>query len=106
MVVLAEKQLWTADEILAALSEHGAELRALGVRRIGLFGSYGRGSPTVHSDIDLLVTLDRSTFDTYMDVKLFLEDLFQRRVDLVLEKSLKPRLRPRIMAEVTYAQGV
>ncbi len=106
MVEPVGNRLWTADEILTALSEHGATLRALGVKRIGLFGSYGRGAPTAQSDIDLLVTLDRSSFDTYMDVKLFLEDLFQRRVDLVLEKALKPRLRPHIMAEVTYAQGV
>ena len=41
-----------------------------------------------------------------MDVKFFLEDLFQCKVDLVLEKTLKPRLRPYILAEVEYAQGL
>jgi hypothetical protein len=40
-----------------------------------------------------------------MDVKLFLEDLFKCRVDLVLADSIKPRLRSIILKEATYAQG-
>ena len=94
---------WTAQRILDLLAKHRDELRAMGVRKIGLFGSYLRGNPTSGSDIDLLVTLENSSFDAYMDVKFFLEDLFQCKVDLVLEKTLKPRLRPYVLAEVKYA---
>lgn len=34
-----------------------------------------------------------------MDVKLFLEDLLGRRVDLVTDAALEPRLKLRIEAE-------
>jgi len=40
-----------------------------------------------------------------MDVRLFLEDLFQRRIDLVTYETIKPRLRERILAEAIYAPG-
>lgn len=96
---------WTRGEILDRLAQHRDPLRAMGVRKIGLFGSYRRGTPTAGSDMDILVTLDQPSFDGYMDLKFFLEELFQCPVDLVLEKNLKPRLRPYILAEVEYAPG-
>ena len=75
----------------------------MGAQKIGLFGSYSRGTATPDSDLDFLVVLEKSTFDGYMDLKFYLEDLFGLEVDLVLEKGVKPRLRPHIMAEVIYA---
>ena len=97
---------WSSQEILDTLARHRNRLQAMGVQKIGLFGSYRRGTPTAGSDMDFLVTLEESTFDGYMDVKFFLEDLFRSKVDLVLEKTLKPRLRPYILAEVEYAPGL
>ena len=94
------------EEILDTLARHRETLRMMGVRKIGLFGSYRRGTPTADSDMDFLVTLEEPSFDGYMNVKFFLEDLFQCKVDLVLEKTLKPRLRPYILAEVEYAPGL
>jgi predicted nucleotidyltransferase len=41
-----------------------------------------------------------------MDVKEFLEDLFQCQVDLVLIDGIKPRLRETITSEAVYAQGL
>jgi uncharacterized protein len=66
------------------LREHRAELQRLGARRLGLFGSFARGEARPDSDVDLLVELDRRTFDRYMDLKLRLEQLLGRPVDLVL----------------------
>ena len=97
---------WTAQSILDILAKHRDELRVMGVRKIGLFGSCLQGSPTSGSDMDFLVTLGNSSFDAYMDVKFLLEDLVQCKVDLVLEKTLKPRLRPHVLAAVKYAPGL
>jgi uncharacterized protein len=97
---------WSAREIMAVLAEKQGVLREMGVRRLGLFGSYRRGDATPDSDIDLLVVLARPSFDDYMDVRFYLEDLFGRKVDLVLEKALKPRIRPYILQEVEYAPGL
>ena len=41
-----------------------------------------------------------------MNVKIFLEELFQTRVDLVMEETIKPRLRDTILLQAVYAQGL
>ena len=61
--------------------------------------------PEPDSDIDILVELEAPTFDGYMDLKFYLEDLFGRDVDLVMADSVKPRLRPYIAREVQYVPG-
>jgi len=94
----------TRDEILGRLREHGPAMRhRYSLRRIGLFGSYFRGNADDQSDLDLLVEMDEPTFDHYMDLKFYLEDLFKCSVDLVLADSIKPRLKPQIAREVIYA---
>lgn len=101
-----QKDILTSQEILQILTKHKNELMGMGVRKIGLFGSFRRDTPDSSSDIDFLVVLERQSFDAYMNVKFFLEDLFGCQVDLVLEDTIKPRLRPYIMKEVVYAQGL
>ena len=96
----------TSEGILGELQVHRRDLRKFGVLKIGLFGSYRRGSPRAESDMDFLVVLERPSFDNYMDLKFFLEDMFSCKVDLVMEDTLKPRLRPYILDEVIYAQGL
>jgi uncharacterized protein len=48
------KITWDADSILAFLESHRDELRAMGVQKIGLFGSYARGEQKADSDMDFL----------------------------------------------------
>ena len=92
------------DEILQRLQERQEEMRTLfSVRRIGLFGSYLHGNEDENSDVDLIVELSEPTFDHYMDLKFFLEALFERPVDLVLSDMIKPRLKPVIHKEAAYA---
>jgi hypothetical protein len=93
----------TPPDVLETLRAHREEIRALGARRLGLFGSVARGEATAASDVDLLVDLDSRTFDRYMDLKLYLEDLLGRRVDLVLADRIKSELRDRILAETIDA---
>jgi predicted nucleotidyltransferase len=97
---------WTAGEVLAELQRNQAWLRRLGVRALGLFGSYRRGTPSPESDMDFLVDMEQPSFDSYMDLKLWLEDTFGCPVDLVLMDSIKPRLLPVILREVVYAEGL
>ena len=91
------------EEILATIDAHADELRRLGAKSLALFGSMARGEGTVSSDIDLLVALQPKTFDAYMDVKLLLEKILGRKVDLVLADAAKPRLRSTILAEAVHA---
>ena len=68
--------------------------RRYGVKQIGLFGSHVNGTVPATSDIDLLVELEGLTFHDYMGLVIFLEDLFEKKVDLATAKSVKPRLKP------------
>jgi uncharacterized protein len=103
---ISHKKIYTSSIILHTLQQNGSILKGMGVQKIGLFGSFQRGSARTESDMDFLVKMDHPTFDSYMDVKIFLEDLFNCKIDLVLEDSLKPRLIPYILEEVVYAAGL
>ncbi|MDP3722039.1 MAG: nucleotidyltransferase family protein [Candidatus Omnitrophota bacterium] len=96
----------TRSDVFRRLQEHQPTMQRLGVRRLGLFGSTVRGESRPGSDLDFLVELERNSFDAYMDLKFFLEDLFQCRVDLVLADAIKPRLREGILKEAEYVPGL
>ncbi len=86
------------------LHQNRGRLRALGVSRIGLFGSFVRGEQHPHSDIDLLVEFEvgKKTFDGFMALSFFLEELLLRRVEVITAESLSPHLGPHILKEVEY----
>lgn len=94
------------DDVINILEKNRESIRGFGVRSIGLFGSCARGEEGEASDLDFLVELNDRTFDAYMGLKEFLEVLFGCRVDLVLENTIKPRLREYIMKEVVHATGL
>ena len=77
----------------------------MGVKRIGVFGSFIKSTQNANSDIDILVEFKKGskTFDNYMELKFFLQKLLGRKVDLVLKNALKPRLKLQIIKEVKYA---
>ncbi len=92
------------QEIFALLAKNEQELRRLGVRRCGLFGSFARGEQNDGSDVDILVEFEegRKTFDNFMALAFFLEDLFGRKVDLLTPESLSPHFGHYILNEVEY----
>jgi uncharacterized protein len=92
-----------AIEILRNKEE--AIKQQFGVKSLGIFGSCARGEERADSDIDILVEFveGAKTFDQFMDLKFFLEDLFGRKVDLVTVDALRPQLREGILKDVMYA---
>jgi len=96
----------TSSEVLELLARNRERIRSFGVRSLALFGSAVRDEATPASDLDFLVEFDRKTFDNYMDLKFFLEELLGRPVDLVLKDAVKPRLREPILAEAVHAPGL
>lgn len=90
--------------VIDILKSHETEIKKrFGVNRIGLFGSFARGEQKDTSDVDILVEFEKPTFDNFMDLAFFLEDLFDRRVELVTPDSLSPYIAPYVKKEVVWA---
>ncbi|MHC4517328.1 MAG: nucleotidyltransferase family protein [Planctomycetota bacterium] len=91
----------TTNQIVECLTGRLDEMRRrFSVDRLALFGSAARDEIGGDSDIDILVTFQgTSTFDAFMDLKFYLEDLLQKPVDLVTDKALRPQIRRAIEGE-------
>jgi len=91
-------------DALKVLKEHENEInRRFGVKRIGIFGSHAGGEEKETSDVDVLVEFIAPSFDNFMDLAFFLEDLFGREVDLVTTGGLSPHISPFVEREVVWA---
>jgi len=93
------------EYILATLKSKKKELSSIGIRELGLFGSYIRDEQNEISDIDILVDFDpeKETFDNYIAVYEILEKLFRNsKVEVVTRNGLSPYIGPRILNEVQY----
>jgi len=91
--------------VIEILRRHEREIKErYGVRRIGVFGSYVRGDQKKESDIDILVEFEEPTFDNFMNLSLYLERLFGRKVDLVTIKGLSPYISSIVEREVVWCE--
>lgn len=83
-----QKGMLTKERILDLLRDNDALLRRYSVRKIGLFGSYAIGTQTTKSDVDLLVEFAEPTYDNFIGLVNALEDLLERRVDILTPDGL------------------
>jgi predicted nucleotidyltransferase len=93
------------NDIRDVIARNHHKIKALGVKKLGLFGSFVRQEQTAQSDIDILAEFepDRKNFDSFMQLSFLLEDMFERRVELVTPEALSCHIRPYILSEVEYA---
>jgi len=91
----------TREEAIERLVASGAEIRALGVLQLALFGSVARGEARSDSDVDLLVQFfpGEKTYDSFLALSELLEARLGRTVELVTVEALSPFLGPHILAE-------
>ncbi len=93
----------TKNEILSRLKELKPMLRKdFAVREIGLFGSFSEGNFSENSDIDILVVLEKPIGWKFFTLELFLQKIFDRKIDLVTKKALKDQLKENILNQVNY----
>ena len=72
------------------------------VEKIGIFGSFSKGKETPKSDVDILVEFKGPIGWDFFELKVYLEKIIGRDVDLVSVKALKPQLKAKILNEVIY----
>ena len=88
------------EEILQQLKSQRVKLAEFKVKHLAVFGSVARDEARADSDVDVLVEFEGpATFDQYMGLKIFLEDLLRLPVDLVTNKAVRPQLAPYIERE-------
>jgi len=85
------------------IERHRQELLDIAHRRgasqVRVFGSMARGDAGADSDVDLLVTLAPGVSGLALGgIAVDVEELLGRRVDVVTEAALHPRLRQRVLA--------
>ena len=92
-------------EILITLQKNKEKLQKFGVKNIGLFGSFVKERQKNNSDLDFVVEFRKGqkNYDNYIELKFFLEELFDKEIDLVTAESIKPELKAEIMESVEYA---
>ena len=98
-----ESHILVTMELQAAidlLQKHRATLEDFGVESLAVFGSVARDEAQDSSDLDVLVEFNgKVTFDRYMDLKFYLEDLLGVSVDVVTKKMLRDEIQATVEQE-------
>jgi predicted nucleotidyltransferase len=93
----------TRNYILLKLKELKPTLKKeFAVKEIGLFGSFSDETYSEESDIDLLIELERPIGWKFLSLELYLEKVFNRRVDIVTKSALKEPIKNTILNQVNY----
>lgn len=89
-------------EVLKKIQDHTTEIHEkFQVKSLSIFGSVARDEANKSSDVDVMVKfVCPATFDLYMDLKFFLEDLLGSGVDLVTDQAMRPQVRKAIEGEL------
>ena len=91
------------ENIINKIESVGQKLKDFGVLKIGLFGSCLHGEETENSDVDLLVTLSEEGEKNYINLWIYLDELLEKKVDLVIEDNLIDKISY-VKQEARYAR--
>ncbi|HEU4627113.1 MAG TPA: nucleotidyltransferase domain-containing protein [Steroidobacteraceae bacterium] len=91
-------------KILRTLSRHVGEIEGrFRIKTLSLFGPAARNEWRKGANIDVLVEFEGApTFDRYMDLKLYLEELTGAPVGLLTVDAVKPRMWPAIESSLIH----
>lgn len=93
----------TKNDIIKFISEHRQELNyRFGLTKIGLFGSYAKGTATEDSDIDFVIETTNKNFFLRMELKNYLESHFHKPVDIGYIDSFRSFFKKRIENDIIY----
>src|ERR1700685_4720174 len=93
-------------DAIKVLRQHEADLSARGIIHAALFGSVARGEVRPDSDIDIMIELDpEAKIDVfqYAGIKMYIEGLFEKPVDVVDREALKSSVRAPATSDAIYA---
>ncbi len=90
-------------EVVEKLSELKPYLlKEFAVRQIGIFGSYANNTFNENSDIDVIVDLEKPIGWKFLTLEIYLENIFNKKIDLVTKDALKAQIKDSILKQVEY----
>jgi len=91
------------DSIILKLKELKPVLeKEYAVKQIGLFGSFSDETYSDNSDIDLLVVLEKPIGWKFFSLEIYLEQIFNRKIDIVTKNAIKEQIKDKILDQVKY----
>ncbi len=91
------------NDILKRLKDLKPTLyRDFAVKEIGLFGSFSDNTFNEESDIDIIVELERPIGWKFFSLEIYLESIFNRKIDLVTKNALKEQIKDSVLKQVNY----
>jgi len=97
----------TKEDIKRILLNNRKILKKYKVNKIGIFGSFATGRTRKKSDVDLLVEFE-DMIDLFEFVHLNdeIQHILKSKVDLVTPDTIKPYIKPKILKEVEWVEGL
>ena len=94
----------TKQSVINQINLHQQNIKGYGVKRLGMFGSFVRNQNTANSDVDFLVEFEdgKKNYKNFLGLAYYLEELLERKVDLLTTQSLNKYLAPYILKETEY----
>ena len=79
-------------------------MKKFGIHSLSIFGSVARDQAHKNSDVDILVDFEKPVgLFEYARLKMYLEEVLERPVDLVTPEALRQELREDILREAIRA---
>jgi predicted nucleotidyltransferase len=99
-----QTQVKNKKELLERIVSGKDKIHSYGVKRLGIFGSFARDEAGNNSDVDFFVEFypEQKTFDHFMELGFFLEEITGRKIELVTPQSLNKFIGKYIVNEVEY----
>lgn len=90
--------------LISLLKANSQRLKSYGVSNLSIFGSFTTGKINDDSDVDLLIDFDpnEKSYDNFMDLSFFLEDLLGRKVEVVTPNSLSKHIGLHILKQAEH----
>lgn len=91
----------TREDIINTLRKELSFLKKeFRVKKIGLFGSFAKGKPEEESDIDIVVEFEKSIGLAFMDLADYLENVFNKKVDILTPEGIRSIRVEKIAQEI------
>lgn len=92
------------QQLFELIQKHQDKIFSFGVIKVGVFGSFARNELNDQSDVDFFMEfeIEKKTLKNFIGLKNFLEEILQRKVEIVTPESLNKFIGKYILKEVDY----